>query len=102
LKWEQMEFIGFPHFGVNTFTDREWGNGDEDPKVLNPADFDVDQIARTARDAGMNELVLNCKHHDGFCLWLSKFTDHSVKYSSRESGKGDVVKAISEAGANTV
>lgn len=97
LKWEQMEFIGFLHFGVNTFTDREWGNGDEDPNVFNPTNFDANQIVRTARDAGMKELILTCKHHDGFCLWPSRFTGHSVKSSSWEHGQGDVVKAISGA-----
>lgn len=97
LEWQKMEFIGFCHFGVNTFTDREWGNGDEDEKVFNPANFDAKQIVRTARDAGMKELILTCKHHDGFCLWPSKFTEHSVKNSSWNDGRDDVVKAISQA-----
>ena len=97
LKWERMEFIGFLHFGVNTFTDREWGNGDENESVFNPTDFDADQIVRTARDAGMKELILTCKHHDGFCLWPSAYTEHSVKNSNWENGDGDVIKAISRA-----
>lgn len=97
LKWEQMEFIGFLHFGVNTFTDREWGNGDESENVFNPTDFDANQIVRTARDAGMKELILTCKHHDGFCLWPSTYTEHSVKNSNWKSGDGDVVKSISHA-----
>jgi alpha-L-fucosidase len=97
LKWEQMEFIGFLHFGVNTFTDREWGNGDEDSKIFAPTNFNANQIARTARAAGMKELILTCKHHDGFCLWPSKFTEHSVKNCAWKHGNGDVVKAISRA-----
>jgi alpha-L-fucosidase len=92
-----MEFVGFAHFTVNTFTDREWGNGDESEKVFAPTDFDAGQIVRTARDAGMKELILTCKHHDGFCLWPSKLTEHSVKNSDWQGGKGDVVKEISKA-----
>lgn len=94
---ETNEFYGFLHFTVNTFTDREWGNGDEPETVFNPAHFDPDQMARTAKMAGMKCLVLTCKHHDGFCLWPSAYTEHSVKNSNWENGKGDVVKAISRA-----
>lgn len=101
---ETNEFYGFLHFGVNTFTDREWGNGDEDTDVFHPANFDPDQIARTAKMAGMKCLILTCKHHDGFCLWPSAYTTHSVKYTkwyrereAKKTGSGDVVKGIADA-----
>lgn len=97
LAWHAMEFYGFVHFTVNTFTDKEWGYGNESPTVFNPSALDTRQWARVARDAGMRGLVLTAKHHDGFCLWPSAYTEHSVKNSPWKQGKGDVVQEFHEA-----
>lgn len=97
LRWHQLQFYCFIHFTVNTFTDKEWGYGDEAETVFAPTKFDANQIARTAKEAGMRGLVLTCKHHDGFCLWPSAFTEHSVKNSPWRDGKGDMVKEFAAA-----
>ncbi len=97
IVWHGMEFYGFVHFTTNTFTDKEWGFGDEKESVFNPTAFDAEQIVGACAEAGMTKLILTCKHHDGFCLWPSPFTEHSVKNSPFRGGKGDVVKEIADA-----
>jgi alpha-L-fucosidase len=97
LAWHDLEFYGFLHFTVNTFTDKEWGYGDEPESVFNPSALDARQWARIARDSGMKGLIITAKHHDGFVLWPSRFTEHSVKNSPWKNGGGDVVGELAQA-----
>lgn len=97
LMWHQMETTAFVHLGLNTFTDKEWGYGDDDPNLFQPARFDADSIIEALAAANLRGVVLTCKHHDGFCLWPTKTTEYSVRASSWRGGQGDVVRDIANA-----
>jgi len=97
LRWHKMETNAFLHFTVNTFTNKEWGYGDEDPNIFQPARFDADAIVAPLADAGMRGVILTCKHHDGFCLWPTATTGHSIRASSWREGNGDIVRDLSQA-----
>ena len=92
--WQKMEYYAFIHFNMNTFTNMEWGYGNESPSTFNPTELDTDQWARIIKESGMKGIIITAKHHDGFSLWPSKFTEHSVKNSPWKNGKGDLIKDL--------
>ncbi|MGA2408123.1 MAG: alpha-L-fucosidase [Bacteroidales bacterium] len=97
LRWQEMEYYAFVHFSLNTYTDQSWGYGNEDVKLFNPEKADCRQWARICKEAGMKGIIITAKHHCGFCLWPSKYTEYSVKNASWKNGKGDMVREMADA-----
>lgn len=96
LAFSDMEYYSFIHYGMNTFTGNEWGDGTDDPSVFNPETIDTDQWARVLKENGSKGIIFTAKHHDGFCLWQTAYTDYSIKNSPYMDGKGDIVKQVAE------
>ena len=96
LAWQRLETTAFVHFGTNTFYNQEWGEGTENPERFNPTLLNTDQWAKVIKEAGLNMLIFTCKHHDGLCMWPSKYTDHTIAASPWQNGKGDLVKQVAE------
>lgn len=97
IAYQQMEFYSFVHFTVNTYTGKEWGDGTEDEAIFNPEQFDASQWVESVKAAGMKGLILTCKHHDGFCLWPSRYTEHTIVKSPYRGGEGDIVRETADA-----
>ena len=97
LRWQEMEMYAFIHYSLNTYTDQEWGFGNEDLQLFNPSDLDCRQWARVCKQAGMKGIIFTAKHHCGFCMWPSKYTEYSVKNTPWKNGQGDVVKELADA-----
>ena len=97
LDWHKLKYYAFIHFSPNTFTNKEWGYGDESVDIFNPTNPDVEQWARIVKQAGMEGIVITAKHHDGFCLWPSAYTEHSIKNAPYKNGKGDIIQELREA-----
>ena len=97
MEWYRRERTIFFHFGMNTFTNKEWGDGDESPSMFNPSELNVEQWIKAIKEAGFGMAILTAKHHDGFCLWQTKYTEHSIKNSPYKNGQGDIVKEFTDA-----
>lgn len=97
VDWQRMEYYGFIHLGLNTYTGNEWGYGNEDPQLFNPVDFDADKIVKLFKEAGMKGVILTAKHHDGFCLWPTQTTEHNITKAPWKNGQGNLVLELAEA-----